>query len=584
MKSKGARISRRSALSAVASTGLAGLIGSDASQAEGETDVTPEDIAGSDRVAGRVHTEAQRKQMAPSLTDIRKSLRLVRNASLGPLDDPAFAFSALIPGVEPPKGRSSLRLSKAPVPEAPASVEELAYASVTALARLLKARRITSMALTRMYLERLRKYSPRLLCTVTITESLALAQAERADREIAAGRYRGPLHGIPWGAKDLLATRGVRTTWGAPPFVDQVFDYDATVVQRLERAGAVLCAKLTLGELAMGDVWFGGVTRNPWDSRRGSSGSSAGSAAAVAAGLVAFAIGTETLGSIISPCTVCGTTGFRPTFGRVSRHGAMPLSWTMDKIGPMARAVEDCAVVFAAIHGADGLDGTALDAPFAWDGDAGLTALRVGFDADALSEVARGSEEERKAAYREALAVLERNGARLTPVKLPAFSDAFQALAGLIIDVEGAAAFQGLNSAGGFDQLVQQRAESWPNTLRAGSTIPASDYVQAMRLRRALQKEMRAALDAVDVYVTVPLTGPTIYYTNLAGHPSVITRCGMANGRPVMLEFIGRPFGDDLALRAAHAFERATHHHSLWPDPARLPEVPPPLTADKNTP
>ena len=264
---------------------------------------------------------------------------------------------------------AELPIIRADAPSAPDAIESLAFEPVTVLSRLLERREVTSVDLTRMYLDRLRRYGDRLKCVITLTDELALSQAETADAEIRAGRYRGPLHGIPWGAKDLLATRGVRTTWGAKPYEFQIVDADATVVRRLQEAGAVLVAKLSMGALAQGGVWFGGSTRNPWDVSRSSSGSSAGPASATAAGLVGFSIGTETLGSIISPAAACGVTGLRPTYGRVSRHGAMALSWTMDKIGPLCRSVEDCALVFNAIYGADGLDKTVVDEPFEWDAD-----------------------------------------------------------------------------------------------------------------------------------------------------------------------------------------------------------------------
>ena len=271
--------------------------------------------------------------------------------------------------VEPPK----MELAK------PGTDDDLAFLPLAKLAHLVRTKQVSSVELTKLYLDRLKKYDPALLCVVSLTEELALKQAKQADEEIAAGKYRGPLHGIPWGAKDLIAYPGYKTTWGAGPYKDQTLDTKATVAKRLEEAGAVLVAKLTLGALAMGDQWFGGMTRNPWNVKEGSSGSSAGSAAAVAAGLVGFAIGSETLGSIVSPCTRCGVTGLRPTFGRVSRHGCMTLSWTMDKLGPIARSVEDCALVFGAIHGADGLDPTAVDRPFDWPAKKGPKGLKVGY-------------------------------------------------------------------------------------------------------------------------------------------------------------------------------------------------------------
>ncbi|MBA2301573.1 MAG: amidase, partial [Acidobacteria bacterium] len=301
-----------------------------------------------------------------------------------PLDtEPAVTFRPYLPGKKPKPGATPGAKIKVPLQVAPdgrrTSIEDLAFLPVTALAALVQRREVSSTDLTKMYLERLRKHGPRLNCVVTLTEELALTQAAAADREIEAGKYRGPLHGIPWGAKDLFATKGIPTTFGAGPFRAQVIDQDATIVERLRDAGAVLVAKLAMGALAQGDRWFGGQTHSPWNPEQGSSGSSAGPGSATAAGLVAFAIGTETRGSIISPSAVNGVVGLRPTYGRVSRHGAMALSWTMDKIGPMCRSVEDCALVFNAIYGPDGHDDTVVDAPFAWNPDVPLAKLRIGY-------------------------------------------------------------------------------------------------------------------------------------------------------------------------------------------------------------
>ncbi len=279
---------------------------------------------------------------------------------------PALTFFPAPPRPSAEVSRNRARPTTLACRERPGSDEELAFLPVTELSQLVQGRKVSSIELTRLYLDRLKRFDPLLNCVVTLTDELAMKQAEQADREIAAGRYRGPLHGIPWGAKDLIAYPGYPTTWGATPFKDRVIDAKATVAARLEEAGAVLVAKLSLGALAMGDHWFRGQTHSPWDPRTGSSGSSAGSASAAAAGLVGFAIGSETLGSIVSPCRACGASGLRPTFGRVSRHGCMTLSWSMDKLGPIARSVEDCALIFDAIHGADGLDPAAVDQPFAW--------------------------------------------------------------------------------------------------------------------------------------------------------------------------------------------------------------------------
>ncbi|HEX2644050.1 MAG TPA: amidase, partial [Thermoanaerobaculia bacterium] len=359
-------------------------------------DLTAAVIAEAEKVTGLEFTEPEREMMKKGLEDLRESYRKIRQVPLANAVPPAQRFDPAPPEIrslgspgKAPAGRS------APVPAAvPEKLEDLAFWPITRLAPLLREGKVRSVDLTRMYLARLRRIDPVLHAVITFTEERALEEAGRADREIAAGRYRGPLHGIPWGAKDLLAARGYPTTWGSPVFKEQVFDQDATVVERLEKAGAVLIAKTSLGELARGDVWFGGMTRNPWNLEQGSSGSSAGSASATVAGGIAFGIGSETLGSIVSPSTRNGATGLRPTFGRVSRHGAMTLCWSLDKLGPLARSAEDCALIFEAIHGPDGKDATVVDRPFVWNPGLDVKKLRVGY-AKALFEQkpAEGQEE-----------------------------------------------------------------------------------------------------------------------------------------------------------------------------------------------
>ncbi len=585
---------RRDFIKGVAAVSLAGAGALDGVEADGEPvsqasdaavgdAITVEDIAHADKIAGRATTAKDRQQMTRELASIRKNLQTLRSGETGPLVAPAVHFDPRLPGMILPTGKSAFKLSDTPMPEYSGDVEGLAFATTVELSRLIRAGKVTSMQLTQMYLARLKKYGPRLLCVVNLTEPLALAQAERADKEMASGHYRGPLHGIPYGAKDLLATKTYPTTWGAKPYEHQVFDYDATVIERLEAAGAVLVAKLTMGELAMGDVWFGGVTRSPWNPVLGSSGSSAGPGSATAAGLVGFGIGTETLGSIVSPSVRNGVTGLRPTFGRVSRHGAMPLSWTMDKIGPMARGVEDCALILNAIHGADGHDITAIDAPFRWNPALPLKKLRVGVDQSAFDDMhkaatqadARTRAKERAAIYQNALDTIKGMGVTLVPITLPPHADLYSPIAGITIDVEGAAAFATLTASGQLDTLAQQDDWNWPNTFRAGSTIPASDYLQAMRLRSKLQHEMADALKDVDCFVTVPFHGPTLVYTNLTGHPTLVTRCGMLQGVPQSIEFVGNLYEEAAILRLGLAYEQATTWHKQWPDVDKLPVTPP---------
>src|SRR5580658_1355883 len=386
-------------------------------------------------IIGLDFTEAQRDQMLSSVNRALGSYEALRKVDV-PLDtEPAFHFRPSLPGKEPKARASKFAPTRVMKLASFKDPEELCFLQVTELAALVRARKITSTELTKMYLARLKKYSPKLLCVITMTEELALEQAARADKEIAAGKYGGPLHGIPYGAKDLFNTKGIKTTWGAEPYQEQVPSYTCTAIDRLEKAGAVLLAKLSMGALAQGDKWFGGVTKNPWNLEQGSSGSSAGSASATAAGLVGFAIGTETLGSIISPSTRCGVTGLRPTYGRVSRYGAMGLSWTMDKIGPICRSVEDCALVLNAMHGPDGHDVTTIDAPFDWNPTAPLAGLKIGYTKAEFERTqgfggggggGRGNNPnaaqaaaDRKKLYENALDALRKAGARLEEVELP---------------------------------------------------------------------------------------------------------------------------------------------------------------------
>jgi Asp-tRNA(Asn)/Glu-tRNA(Gln) amidotransferase A subunit family amidase len=440
----------------------------------------------------------------------------------------------------------------------PSRIEDLAFFSVGQLAELIKARKVTSAQLTTMYLNRLKKYGPKLECVITLTESLAVRQARMADKEIAAGKYRGPLHGIPFGVKDLLSTRGYKTTWGALPFKEQLIDEDATVVKRLEDAGAVLVAKLSMGELAMDEYWYGGMTRNPWNYKEGSSGSSAGSAAATSAGLVAFAIGTETWGSIVSPSTVCGTTGLRPTYGRVSRTGAMALAWSMDKIGTICRTVEDCALVFNAIYGPDGKDQTLFDLPFNYTPKINLRSLKIGYLKNDFDSVKTN-----KANNDSAFAVLQRLGAKLIPVTLPNLpvSDL-----SIILSAEAGAAFDELTRNGKDDLLVRQIKDAWPNVFRASRLIPAVEYIQANRVRYMAIQQMATLMTEVDIIVAPPFDGDNSLLTNLTGHPCVVVPSGFSKeGTPTSITFLGKLFDEATLLAVAKQYQDATDFHLKHP-------------------
>jgi Asp-tRNA(Asn)/Glu-tRNA(Gln) amidotransferase A subunit family amidase len=527
---------------------------------------------------------------------------------------PAVIFDPVLPGMKFETERRPMKISAAPAVggTAPKNLEDVAFYSIRQLAELVRSKKVSSTALTEMYIARLKRYDPLLKFVITVTEERALAHAKDADREIAAGKYRGPLHGLPWGAKDLLAVKGYRTTWGAGGFEDQKIDEDATVVKRLDAAGAVLVAKLTLGALAQGDKWFGGMTRNPWNTKQGSSGSSAGSASATAAGCVAFAIGSETLGSISSPSTRCGTTGLRPTFGFVPRTGAMALSWTMDKLGPICRAVEDTAIVLSAIHGTDGHDRTVHNAAFNWDATLDWRKLRVGYlksdfelqpppqqtspqkEEKELSEDEKKKQAEEKAnraqamARREydhkfdeaALAKLRAMGVNLIPVEFP--KSPYGAMRSILL-AEAAAAFDELTRSGRDKLLTQQTKDDWPNTFRAARFIPAVEYIQANRARTTAMELAAKVFEQVDVIVA-PTFSTQLLITNLTGHPALILPNGFRGpdapparvrengevdgggpGTPLSLTFLGQLYGEAKMLAVAKAYQDATDFHHKHP-------------------
>lgn len=525
---------------------------------KGAKKVTTKDIESAGRIAGLRFTEKEKKLMLGNLRRNLRSYEQMREVVLKNHVSPAIQFNPVLPGMSRDEESASFFMSAVPEIHIPENLDDLAFYPVTALAQLIRSRKITSVELTNLYLDRLKKYGPRLECVITLTEGLALEQAKRSDEEIRTGHYRGPLHGIPWGAKDLLATKGIRTTWGAMPYKDQIFDEDATVVERLEEAGAVLVAKLTMGALAMGDVWYGGKTKNPWNLEQGSSGSSAGPAAATSAGLVAFAIGTETLGSIVSPATRCGVTGLRPSYGRVSRYGAMALSWSMDKIGPICRTVEDCAVVFHAIYGPDGKDLTIVNVPFGWDPSSDLRNIRVGYLKKAFEQKSRTKENDQ-----ETLEVLRSLGISLIPFELPEFPA--RAIS-FVLSAEAAAAFDELTRSGMDKLLVRQGQGTWPNTFRQARLIPAVEYIQANRLRTLLMQKTAEQMKEIDVFVTPSYGGNSLLITNLTGHPTVVVPNGFdEKGSPTSISFIGKLFGEEKALRVAKAYQDATDFHLKHP-------------------
>lgn len=546
-----------------------------AAQAQDASEVTAEMIKQAEWVSGLEFTDEDRELMLSGVNDAIGDYQRIRQVDIDNAVPPAVHFNA-VPAES--AGDAETNTGVTPIDSAvadlPSSEQDLAFASVATLASLLKTRKVSSVELTKLYLKRLAQHDPVLRCVISLTEGSALKQAEQADREIAAGNYRGPLHGVPWGAKDLLAFPGYRTTWGATPYKNQTRPEKAAVIERLERAGAVLVAKTTVGALAWGDVWYDATTKNPWNTEQGSSGSSAGSASATSAGLVGFAIGTETLGSIVSPCTRCGVTGLRPTFGRVSRAGCMALSWSMDKIGPIARSAEDCALIFGSIHGRDPRDPSTVQRPFDWPPKRDPRTLRVGFvasefDESRLEKIENERVRERVAstlaANRAVLDVLRKEGFKLTPIALP---DKYPVdPLSFILTAEAAAAFDQLTRSGEDDTLVRQVKDAWPNVFRQGQLVPAVEYIRANRIRTLLMGEMQKLMADIDVYVCPSFGGSNLLLTNLTGHPQVCLPVGFgADDRtPQSVCFTGQLHGESNLLAVANAYQQATDHHLKRP-------------------
>lgn len=556
-------------------------------------------------------TPEQAKMMLDGLNEQRSAYAEIRKLHLPNNIAPAFIFDPLPPGESVDTDQRAPIYSRT-VATLPRNLEDVAFYTVPQLADLVHRRKVSALDLTRMYLARLKRYDPLLHFVITLTEARALAQARAADREIAAGKYRGPLHGLPWGAKDLLAVQGYPTTWGAGGFEHQAINEDATVVKRLDAAGAVLVAKLTLGALAMGDWWFGGRTRNPWNPKQGSSGSSAGPASATSAGCVAFSIGSETLGSISSPSTRCGVTGLRPTFGFVPRTGAMALSWTMDKLGPICRGVEDCAIILTAIHGPDGQDLSARNAAFNWNAHYDWKSLRVGYFAKGFEpekppahphvqatqpltpeQQKKREEHERRAAAQRARAAYDRKydlaalaklrsmGVNLIPLDLP---DLPYGAMSPLLTAEAAAAFDDLTLSGRDRLLTRQGSEDWPNLFRVARFYPAVEYIQANRARSFAIQQVSALFQKVDVIVAAT-SSEQLVVTNLTGHPACIVPNGLRGpdappppavdtgnedniggpGTPVSITFLANHYQDAKLCAFARAYQQATGFQKLHP-------------------
>lgn len=440
-----------------------------------------------------------------------------RKAALEPTLAPWSQWKAVLPGEEAGPKRNGFIRSRIDPGPLPARDEDIAFAPLTQLSRWIEERQLTSERLANLYLERLERFDPKLRCVITLTRERAMGEAKQADREIAAGHYRGPLHGVPWGAKDLLDTAGIPTTYGAEPFRSRVPENDAVVVKRLSEAGAVLVAKLSLGALALNDIWFGGQTMNPWLLEEGSSGSSAGPGAATAAGLVGFSIGSETGGSIVSPSMRCGVTGLRPTYGRVPRTGAMTLCWSLDKLGPMTRGVEDALLVLDAISGPDDGDLSSVPSKLDFDASASVQGLRVGYFAGWMKESPATDVDQA------ALEAVRKLGMLPVEVAIPDWP--YDSL-NIILFSEGAAAFEELTLGGGVDELKVQVADAWPNLFRESRFLSAVDFVQADRFRRKVAKEMARVFSEVDLLPVPSLRDEMLTISNFTGHPSLTLRAG----------------------------------------------------------
>ena len=594
---------RRSFMAYFSSIGLGttlfpGVLWAQAQQEPQGPDITKEMIASAEQISGLSFSDDERTAMVRSLRDMRDAIRTLHKEPLDQSMLPAIVFDPLPPGKTLPKKNKMLTVrSKVPVMARPGSLDELAYSTVNELAELVRTRKVKPSELTEMYLSRLKRYDSTLHCVVNLTEERARKQAQDLDAEISRGKYRGPLHGIPWGAKDLLAVKGYPTTWGAGLYEHQMFDYESPVVTRLDSAGAILIAKLTLGSLAQGDRWWKERTRNPWNPETGSSGSSAGPASATAAGCVGFSIGSETNGSITSPSRTCGVAGFRPTFGRVPRTGAMALSWTTDKLGPICRAAEDCAIVFDAIQGPDGVDYSVKEYPFNWNANAKISQLKIAYFKDAFE---RRSPDGTTTPIPEAmnfLKVLESLGAKPEPIDVPTPNYGY--LDNIILDAECGAAFEPDTLNAKIKEL--ESYSSWPNTFRAAQFIPAVDYVNANRVRVRAMQQMWELFSKYDVVVTPREDTST---TNIVGTPSIIVPTGFAippagrggrggggrgagGGRggdttratppapaappapivplPTGMYIMGPIFQDEKNLLVAHAFQQATDFHKKRP-------------------
>jgi len=512
------------------------------------------------RVSDLHFTPAEIDSMYDNVKDINGTVKQMHRYSLDNAVPMSLWQNPVLSGMQLNEKQEPIKWEIPANVSVPQGKTELAFYSLRQLASLIKNRKISSVELTGFFIARLKKYSEQLKCTITITEEIAMAEARQADAEIAQGKYRGPLHGIPYGLKDLFAVKGTKTTWGAAPYRNQVINEDAYVYTRLKEAGAVLVAKFTLGALAMGDRWYGGRTNNPWNLQFGSSGSSAGSAAATVAGLVPFAIGTETWGSIISPSTTCGATGLRPTFGSISRTGAMTLSWSLDKIGPICRSAEDAAVVFNYLHGADGKDLAAVNRPFNYQIINTLKNLKIGYAKNYFDKLAKDAQEW------QVLEAYKKTGVTLVPVNFPDDSAYTYEMMNIIVSSESAAAFDELTRNNIDDQLTAQTKNDWPNLFRSSRFISAVDYINTNRHRYLLMQKVNAVMQNVDALICPTWGGNQSAITNLTGHPAVCFPTGFNKDHlPTSITLIGHLYGEAELLEVAAMYQKITGFNRVFP-------------------
>jgi Asp-tRNA(Asn)/Glu-tRNA(Gln) amidotransferase A subunit family amidase len=521
------------------------------------------DMAAATRIFDLQFTQQELDSMYDGVQENLANYRLLHKQKLANSVPMSMWQSPLLPGMTVNQGKDNIRW-KLPKTTLPENRNELAFMSIAELAYLVKNKKISSVDLTSFFINRIKKYGDTLQCVISITEEIAKAQAKNADEEIAAGKYRGPLHGIPYGLKDLFAVRGTKTTWGATPYKEQVIDEDAYVYQRLQEAGAVLVAKFTLGALAMGDYWYGGRTRNPWNTNTGSSGSSAGSASATAAGLIPFAIGTETWGSIISPASTCGLSGLRPTFGSISRSGGMTLSWSLDKIGPICRSAADAAMVFAFIHGTDGADASAVNAHFKYQQSADARQLRIGYAKNYFDRIKDTSRSEWKV-----LRSFQDAGYALIPIDFPDSAVYPFNIMDVVISAEAAAAFDEFTRNNIDDEMSRQGKYDWPNSFRVSRLMTAVEYINANRHRYLLMQKVNEAMNSVDALICPTRgSGNQSAITNLTGHPAICVPTGFDSRSklPTSITFVGQLYEEGKLLSVVEAYQSLTNWHLQHPE------------------